>query len=171
MGVEDDETYTAEDIIVHNCRSLAVPITTYELDRLKADGQGVELAPPCAGRALGFAARVFDWKIPPLVVAPPAAVIIDGQPAPVTVPIDQTPDSVVRDQLTLATRVCPYRSCRSSAIRLGRTWKNIGEFVCDACRLPFRLSTAGDLYLYDPALNAWERVTMGLRPNFFTTRG
>lgn len=30
LAVEDDESYIANDIVVHNCRSVLVPITKYE---------------------------------------------------------------------------------------------------------------------------------------------
>lgn len=30
LAVKDDESYVANDIVVHNCRSLLIPITKYE---------------------------------------------------------------------------------------------------------------------------------------------
>lgn len=56
LGVEEDETYVAEDIIVHNCRSVSVPITETEVLRMKERGEGIEVAQPCPDRAATFSA-------------------------------------------------------------------------------------------------------------------
>ena len=44
LGVADDESYVANGIIVHNCRCTLIPITSIEIDDLKAKGQGVEVS-------------------------------------------------------------------------------------------------------------------------------
>lgn len=40
LGVKEDHTYFADGILVHNCRSVIVPVTRYEADDL-ADADDV----------------------------------------------------------------------------------------------------------------------------------
>lgn len=40
LGVAEDHSYFAEGVLVHNCRSIIVPVTQYETDAL-ADVQDV----------------------------------------------------------------------------------------------------------------------------------
>ena len=55
LEVENDPTYFAENILVHNCRSLTVPITTYEVEEsggVKIDNWNQQNAK--VGRPTGF---------------------------------------------------------------------------------------------------------------------
>ena len=44
LGVEDDESYIANGIVVHNCRCILVPVTRFELQRLMSKGEGIEVS-------------------------------------------------------------------------------------------------------------------------------
>ena len=44
LGVEEDESYIANGIIVHNCRCVFVPITSVEVDREVKSGSGIEVS-------------------------------------------------------------------------------------------------------------------------------
>ena len=44
LGVEDDESYIVNSIVVHNCRCLLTPVTKFEVQRLIKSGEGIELS-------------------------------------------------------------------------------------------------------------------------------
>lgn len=59
VEVQDDHTYFADGILVHNCRSIIVPITVMEVDRLG----GIELDKVTdIPRAKGFALKEEDER-------------------------------------------------------------------------------------------------------------
>jgi hypothetical protein len=172
----DEKIFRIEDLpllipIAHyNCRSLAVPITNIEVER-----NGVEVSEPCPGRMLGFT----DIKREPVN-------ILDSQaleaPKPIDVAVvpagsDLTPaprsakdlanEQSLREEMSQLITRCPYTSCWSDKIHITGGKFNIAEFVCDKCSMPFRVSSKGDLYLYDAGVDKWERTTLGLMPQYF----
>lgn len=44
LGVEEDKSYVANGIVVHNCRCTLIPITSGEIEDLKKKGEGVKVS-------------------------------------------------------------------------------------------------------------------------------
>lgn len=128
-----------------NCRSFVVPITQFEVNDLKSSGRGVQLDEPCFDRAPGF----------------------DEKREPVQITNDPLDPRGVKEQLSAWVIKCPYKGCSSGQIQFDKAIYNVGEYHCDDCGLPFRVSVKGDIYLYDAGREKWERVSMGLQPSFF----
>lgn len=164
-----------------NCRSIAVPITKFEVKDMTAAGEGVEISDPCPDRMIGFA----DIRREPINVGIGAIATDDPSKLPFVVPkvveapkldleplpksdIDLALNAKLRQELSQIIVRCPYTICASQQIKMTSTKFNVGEFLCDKCGLPFRVSTKGDLYLYDAGTDTWERSTIGLYPAFFT---
>lgn len=68
LSVEEDESYVASGVIVHNCRCKTRPLTVKQ-----AEAMGVTLAPPMEAAQEGFGA-------PPQEVAPPFQVDLSKYP-------------------------------------------------------------------------------------------
>lgn len=170
IQVESEASYIAEGIIVHNseycekmdgrifrmedlprlippahfnCRSFTVPITRFEVEG--AGEKGIELSEEVPGRMAGFAQKDF---------------LVVGEPL-----------SIMPGELEILRPICPYSSCRSNKTERVTARFNLVEFVCKACNLPFRITNAGDLYLFDSGEEKWARATRGLSPNYFQARG
>ena len=197
LQVENEASYIAENIIVHNsdyclcmdgkqfrmedlpllnpsahynCRSISVPISKFEVER-----NGVEVSEPCPGRALGFT----DIKREPIQIPdieamePPKPIDVakvpsgsDLPPAPRSAK-DIANEQTLREEMSQLITRCPYTACWSDKIHITGGKFNIAEFVCDKCAMPFRVSSKGDLYLYDAGVDKWERTTLGLMPQYF----
>ena len=54
---------------------------------------------------------------------------------------------------------CPYRFCKSSKIKMKFERKGITHYECSDCTLPFRVSSVGEIYLYDAGDGSWKKVT------------
>lgn len=161
-----------------NCRSFVVPVTQYEVERRKQGGNGIEIDDSCAGRMAGFSdskrepieirqpVATEPRKVPSVapVVAQPAATDI---PAAAKAPGDDAATEKLKNDLAQLIVRCPYEFCQSNNIRFTGRRMNIGEYECAGCQLPFRVSTVGDLYLYDAGTDKWERRTLGALPKFF----
>lgn len=126
----------------YNCRSLAVPITKYEVEDAKATG-GIEISEPCIGRMMGFSERKDFY--------------IGYDPIPML--------GKTLDEINVA---CPYSKCHSSDTKEVARKFNVSEFHCNSCSLPFRVTDTGDIYLYDTGEEKWERSTRGLKPTYFS---
>ena len=158
----------------YNCRSFTVPITQFEIDELKAGGEGVDISQPCPDRASGFA----DVTREPMSVlllpsgekgdfpAPEKVEVPDPSPAA----SDREATDRLRRELAQMIARCPYIGCSSPEIVMTRKIFNIWEFQCNTCRLPFRVSNKGDLYLYDAGMEKWERASLGIFPKYFTDK-
>ena len=104
-----------------------------------------------------------------VTIAPEIVDIVNRTPTggtPVIPGTDATADRL-RRQLEMIIVRCPYKFCGSDRIVFGSANLNVGEFSCEKCGLPFRVSNAGDIYLYDAGVDIWERTTQGMFPNFF----
>ncbi len=175
IGVEEDETYAAENIIVHNCRSFTVPITQIEIDDMAASGEGVEISEPCLDRAAGFSDTKREPTYVPkgvenLRIIPKEEMPVSEIPAPKKA-IDIQLDQELKEMLSQIIVKCPYTICASSDIVMTGQNMNVGIFKCSKCTLPFKVSNKGDLYLYDAGLDKWERSSMGLFPSYFKKKG
>ena len=54
LAVQDDESYLAENVVVHNCRSILVPVTIFDdID------DSAFVSPSLAGRAIEQAGKGF----------------------------------------------------------------------------------------------------------------
>jgi len=178
----DGKIFRTEDMALlnppahYNCRSIAVPITNKEVKEMD---EGVELSDPCPDRMMAFA----DIKREPINVGIGSIAIDDPgktpflvppkQKVPVEVPlkksdVDLLLNEKLRSELSQIIVRCPYTVCASIHIHMTGAKFNVGEFLCEKCGLPFKVSTKGDLYLYDAGTDTWERSTMGLYPAFFT---
>ena len=145
----------------YNCRSIAVPVTQFEIDEMRGEGKGIEIADPCPGRAAGFSEKEKKFYIPGWPIQVPPAY-----------PRTSYPELSPRDDPNRGRIVtsCPYSGCRSTEIsERGRKF-NFIEYFCNECNLPFRISKAGDLYFYDAGEERWERVTKGHAPSFYQAR-
>jgi len=161
-----------------NCRSFSVPVTRFELEDLKKEGRGIEISQPCADRAAGFE----DVKREPVQriipdLSPPQKAPAENQPKETILPPasrsaeDIEATNRLREDLSKVVARCPYNGCHSSKISMTKKIYNVGEFYCEACAMPFRVSNLGDLYLYDAGTDKWSRVTMGLNPAYFSRKG
>lgn len=181
----DGKTFRIEDLPMlkppahYNCRSFTVPITQFEIQDLKREGRGVEVSTPCPDRMAGFAdlktdpIEVREKAAPqelPKVVKPAEEVKTDLPPAQRTAADDAATEKLKHDLGQLIAR-CPYQFCGSDKIRFTGRKMNVGEYVCDTCQVPFKLSTAGDMYLYDAGTDIWERKSLGHLPKFFSQKG
>lgn len=154
----------------YNCRSISVPISKFEVER-----NGVEVSEPCPGRAIGFTdikrepinipdSEALEAPKPIDVAAVPKG--SDLPPAPRSAK-DLANEQSLREEMSQLITRCPYTSCWSDKIHITGGKFNIAEFVCDKCAMPFRVSSKGDLYLYDAGVDKWERTTLGLMPQYF----
>lgn len=163
-----------------NCRSISVPVTKFE-----TAGKEITVSSPCPDRMASF----VDIKRNPVAVMPASGTVaapkapsaatppsLAPQPAaPPKLDAEPTPKSdatleaerKLREELSQIIVMCPYSFCRSRHIKYVSRKMNVGEFSCDDCQLPFRVSSKGDLYLYDAGTEAWERVSIGLFPQNF----
>jgi hypothetical protein len=107
---------------------------------------------------------------PTLAIQPDPPPSLDAPPAPKS-PATLEAERKLREELAQMIVMCAYSPCRSRHIRFVRRMLNIGEFACDDCNLPFRVSNMGDVYLFDPGIEKWERATRGLVPGFFSEKG
>lgn len=169
----DGKIFRIEDILLikppahYNCRSFTVPVTQFEIDDLKEQGRGVEVSEACAGRMAGFSDLKRDaLSLPiPARVAPNPA--FDAPAAPRS-PADQAANQRLRQELRQIIARCPYKACGSESVRMIGHKYNMGEFTCETCSMPFRVSNSGDLYLYEAGLDKWERVSGSLMPQYFS---
>lgn len=166
-----------------NCRSISVPITLFEIQGLRKQGRGVDVSDPCPDRMVGFA----DIKREPIQVSPSSEPLAsvptvavpasleqravtdtkDSPPAPRSGSDERSTEQLRRELSETITR-CPYSSCGSSKVILQISQRqNITEFLCQECRLPFRVTSKGDLYLFDTGIERWERVSQGMVPSYF----
>lgn len=161
-----------------NCRSFTVPITQFEIQDLKKDGRGVEVSSPCSDRMSGFSdlkrdpiqiKNQDDPSKPPEVQKKKEEPVIDLAPAPKTTADQEATERLKKDLSQLIVR-CPYNFCNSDKITFNSRMMNIGNYECEACRLPFRVSSKGDLYLYDAGIDKWERTTIGSLPAYFAEK-
>ena len=163
----DGKIFGMEDLdILHppahyNCRSISVPISLPEVEALKARGRGIELDQPCPDRAAGFA----DLKTPTLEMLPDELVDIIEEDKGNKKPL--TGAARLQAQLALIVVRCPYTTCHSDKIKFQKAIFNVGEFTCDACNMPFRVSNTGDIYLFDAGSEVWHRTSLGLVPTSF----
>lgn len=137
-----------------NCRSFSVPITKFEIQDMQASGHGVEISDPCMDRAVGFA----DIKRDPVAVLNP-------QMTGISVPASDI-NSII-DQI----KMCPYTYCHAENPIFQKRMFNVNEFSCVSCKLPFRVSDMGDLYLYDAGEEKYKRVSIGINPVYFKSNG
>lgn len=155
----------------YNCRSIIVPITQFEVDERRDSGEGIEVDDPCPGRMNAFS----DLRREPLAVK-------NADPSKLEIPIAKKPEEILpakksqsdvdameklKKELAQIITRCPYTVCQSDRINLKGRKMNIGEYVCEACMMPFRISTVGDLYLYDAGIEQWEKVSIGILPKYF----
>ncbi len=162
-----------------NCRSFTVPITQFEIQDLKREGRGVEVSQPCPDRMVGFTDQKRepiqiknenDPAKPPAVATPEPKKELDIPAAQKTEADIQATERLKRDLEQLIVR-CPYAFCQSDDIAFKSRMMNVGNYECGSCKLPFRVSSKGDLYLYDAGVDKWERTTIGLLPKFFSEKG
>ena len=169
----------------YNCRSYIVSVTEMEIDSLKSKGKGIEISSPCPDRMAGF-----EYKGPPIYIPTQDIVdVLDGVKKNIPEPIIDKPidiidkpidikedsssdkDERLKRQLNTVIARCPYQFCRSNKIDFVKAiMHTVGEYKCNECTLPFRVSIAVDLYFYDPAVDKWERVTQGNQPAFFSRK-
>lgn len=159
----------------YNCRSFSVPVTKFEIEDLKKDGRGIEVSQPCPDRAAAFA----DVKREPINTLPGTHPVVENvpknnvpedMPAAKRNPKDVEATESLRAELAKIVTRCPYQMCLSHKIKMIGKRFNIGDFECEDCTMPFRVSNKGDLYLYDAGMEKWERVSMGLTPHFFKSK-
>lgn len=182
----DGKTFRSEDLPLlnppahYNCRSIAVPITKFEVEDLVAQGKGVNVGEPCLGRMAAFVKKdTFVVQATPSPILAHPASIEHKPPAVMPKPKDQeipppAPraeiDEKFKKELALLVVRCPYKTCKSGDIKLVKKIYNVGEFQCGACKLPFRVSNLGDIYLYDAGTESWLKVTSGIGPTYFGDR-
>lgn len=157
----------------YNCRAISVPVTKYE-----TKGKEITISSPCQDREASFADIVRDLApvmpglhdAPTLAIQPEPLPKLDDPPAPKSSATLEA-ERKLREELSQMIVMCAYSPCRSQNIRFVRRMLNVGEFACDDCHLPFRVSNMGDVYLFDPGIEKWERATRGLVPGFFSEKG
>lgn len=163
----------------YNCRSISVPVTKFE-----TAGKEITISQPCLDRMASF----LDIKRDPVNVPPASGTVAapkapSAASVPTVVPVTVIPklDSApapkstatieaerrLREELSQMIVMCPYTFCRSREIKFISRNMNVGEYRCDGCDLPFRISSKGDLYLYDAGTETWERTSIGLFPQSF----
>ena len=158
----------------YNCRAFTVPVTKFEIEEMNEDGEGVEISSPCPDRANSFKdisrepmeMPIDDTRAPEKQPEENKPAPLDSPPAPKDQGTIEA-EARLKEELSMLIRNCPYSPCHSPKIRLTKKILNIGEFECEACALPFRVSNKGDLYLYDAGVDRWERSTKGLVSQFF----
>lgn len=158
-----------------NCRSFIVPITELEVKKRADAGDGVEVDEPCPGRMTGFAElkreplQIREPLIKPDIpaVLPPVEKVSIDAPAAAKAQADIDAMEKLKKELAQLIVRCPYELCQSVRINFVKRMMNIGEYACEECLLPFRVSSGGDLYLYDPGIDKWERRSLGAMPKFF----
>lgn len=162
-----------------NCRSLSVPITTSEVAELTDNGKGLEISNACPDRAISFKdikrdpqplPTLVDPKDPPEIAPTAVKPAVPDLPAAEKSKATQEAQESLRRELMQIIRNCPYSVCRSSKVKMTGSKLNVGLFQCESCDMPFKISSKGDIYLYDAGLDTWERTTVGLMPNFFKER-
>ena len=142
----------------YNCRAISVPVTKFE-----TRDKDVTVSKPCSDRMPSFSDIVRDpVSLMPGLTEPPTMA-----PQPERSASSVESDKKLKDELSQMITGCAYSTCRSSNVRFVRRMLNIGEFTCDDCNLPFRISNKGDTYLFDPGIEKWDRVTRGVLPGFF----
>lgn len=154
-----------------NCRSFTVPITSIEVGKMTDNGDGVNLDEPCPGRMLGFESVVeptIKTILPTEAVEPSLDLPTLEQPVISGSPTNDA--EILKRQLEMIVVRCPYKACRSSEIEFMKANYNVGEYECHNCDMPFRISNAGDIYLYESGLDKWQRISDGRQPNFFWDR-
>jgi len=82
-------------------------------------------------------------------------------------PSDVESTRKLREELRQIITMCPYSGCHSTKIKFKRKIMNVGEYHCEACELPFRVSNRGDMYFYDAGTDVWMRTTQNNLPLFF----
>ena len=172
----------------YNCRSITVPVTLVDVDEA---GGKVKVSDPCADRMLGFSDHLnppigtttvevkpdtdpvskTGTSVPEVVPTPKQIypTVRDLPPAPKSA-ADIDAQKRLKDELSQIISACPYSGCHSPKIIMTRKIMNIGEYRCEKCELPFRISNRGDVYLFDPGVERWERATQGIMPSFFSAR-
>ena len=157
----------------YNCRAISVPVTKFE-----TEGKDITISRPCPDRSLAFTDIVREpaavmpglHDAPTLATQPEPLPKLDAAPAPKSAATLEA-ERKLREELSQMIVMCAYSPCRSRNIRFVRRMLNIGEFSCEDCHLPFRISNMGDVYLFDPGIEKWERATRGLVPGFFSEKG
>ena len=185
----DQKIFRIEDMATlnppahYNCRALAIPVTKYEVEDAKNSGSGIEISEPCLDRMTAFK----DIKRDPINIPTKEPSNPQTDKIPTVVPVKETPvldttapapksagtisaEESLKQELAMIISHCPYSVCHSNKIRLVSQKLNVGEFNCDGCGLPFRVSSKGDLYLYDAGVDKWERATVGLMPTYFAEK-
>ena len=162
----DGKVFRMEDMPIlnppahFNCRAFTVPVTTFELEDLKKEGRGIKIADPCRDRAEGFS----DMPREPVAMPLP---VQGEQPEPAGEPGSAVARDSIAEEMRKAIVNCPYSTCRANDIRMVGMKLNVAEFECGTCRLPFRISSHGDLYLWESGIERWERVSYGMFPIYF----
>ena len=187
----DGKIFRIDDLLAlnppahYNCRSYTVPITKFEIQDLKDEGRGVEVAQPCPDRASEFldikrsriempklvttgivdpSGKGLDPKIDKRIPTPS----LDSAPAQRTQADIETDNKLRKELMTIITR-CPYTGCWGGEVTFSKRLGNVGEYICSKCELPFRISRKGDIYLYDAGTEHWQRVSERIIPSFFSS--
>lgn len=181
----DEKVFRLEDILMlnppahYNCRSISVPITKFEIDELVSDGKGVEVASPCAERPSGFQVKNELLNIQPSpeprkdipkVSEKPKKPDSQDAPAAPKSRQDVEANERLKEELRPLIARCPYPLCGSDDLSFVRAIYNVGEYQCNGCGLPFRVSNKGDVYLFDAGTEKWERVSVGYVPAYFSNK-
>jgi ribosomal protein L12E/L44/L45/RPP1/RPP2 len=143
LAVEEDETYLAEGLIVHNCRSTLVGVIQQEAEMWGSDievyTQAEAEAEAGVERMEGFCRCDHSLLKPPM-----------PNPFWFAEPVTK----------------CLYSSCNSENVQLVVSEPNFKTYHCGVCGMDFKVSYTGDLFLQGPN-KEWERVTQGYYPSYY----
>uniref|UniRef100_A0A6M3IRW7 Hint domain-containing protein n=1 Tax=viral metagenome TaxID=1070528 RepID=A0A6M3IRW7_9ZZZZ len=151
LGVEDDESYIANCIAVHNCRCTTIPITKFEVSRLIEKNDGLELSddeplpPDFPDNGFGKYSEISNDTV------------------------NFTNEEIIESLKEIVR--CPYETCRSEDIKLESIDEfETKEFKCNTCLNKFKMTKEKELYLFDKVKNEWskEREKDPTAPDFFT---
>lgn len=166
----------------YQCRCLLVPVTKIEVDRLKEDGEGIEVSTeddlPEDFPDVGFGkyqqdlSTIADLKLEPSGQIDLNVEIqnlqtqktdlenkiakLNEELAKQKTTLEQTRASNIKISQDVASR-CPYSNCGSSDLELLELDRFGTYWIrCNQCRNEFKITQEKQIYLFDKIKNSWQ---------------
>lgn len=154
LGVEDDESYIANGIVVHNCRCLFSVVTKYDVQRLVGKGTGIVLSD--------------DKPLPPNFPDKGFKLYTD-EVRKITVTVEVPINSEKKEKKVGKEGLkCPYPNCGSLDITVTEDEQHTKTIYCNECLNDSKITREGDVYLHDKVKNDWIKEDSRLLPKNIT---